>query len=395
MASKQNPPFRVEHIGSLLRPAYLLEARKKFDKREITQEQLRALEDRTIVDAVNMQREVGIKSITDGEYRRHLFFNGFFEYLEGFEAVHNPSKDIFKLYIPVVQALFAMNTKLATAMLCTGKIRWVKSGYVPQFDVLKKLVHPDEVKNIKMTVVSPDWLHMRHGEHAFKPEVYADREDYFNGISIAYQQEMQALYAAGCRNVQIDGPTLTFFCNVSVLKGMRDEGTDPDALLDAYIRLYNNSLAMRPRDMTVGVHLCRGNNAGSVHFSEGGYDAVAVKLFNDLNVDCYYLEYDTERAGTLEPLKYLPKHKSVVLGIITSKFPELEDKADLRERVFEAARIMASGTGETVNEALERISVSPQCGFASHEDGNLLTMDDMKRKLQLVKELADGIWADA
>lgn len=142
-------------------------------------------------------------------------------------------------------------------------------------------------------------LTKRSGEHSFKPEVYADREDYFNDIAVAYRKEIEALYAAGCRNVQIDGPAFTFFCNVSMLKGMRDEGTDPDALLDAYIRLYNNSLATRPQDMTVGIHLCRGNFTGSIHFSEGGYDAVAVKLFNNLNVDCYYLEYDTERAGAL------------------------------------------------------------------------------------------------
>jgi len=342
-----------------------------------------------------MQHEVGMKGLTDGEYSRRFFCEGFFEYLEGFEEVHNPPAEIFKLYVPDMRVLFANNVKLATTILCVDKIRWIKSGYVPQFESLKQFVHPDQIKNIKITMVAPEWYHIRHGEHAFKPGVYADREDFFNDLAAAYRQELDALYAAGCRNVQIDDPLYAFFCDESMLKGMRDEGTDPDALLDAYIRLHNNCLATRPRDMTVGIHLCRGNFRGSVHFSEGGYDAVAIKLFNDVNVDCYYLEYDTERAGTFEPLKHLPKHKSVVLGIITSKFPELEDKVVLKERVFEAARIMASGTGETVNEALQRTSVSPQCGFASHEDGNLLTMNDMKRKLQLVRELADGIWADA
>ncbi|KAF8552592.1 UROD/MetE-like protein [Imleria badia] len=395
MALKQTPPFRAEHIGSLLRPDYLLEARRKFDKKEITQEQLRELEDRAIVDAVNMQREVGIKGFTDGEYRRHMFYDGFFEYLEGFEDVNNPPLEIFRRYVPDIRAFTVNNVKPASTTLCTGKIKYIKSGYVPQFESLKALVQPDEVKNIKLTLAAPEWFHLRHGEHAYKPEVYADREAYFNDIAVAYRQELEVLYAAGCRNVQIDDPLLAYFCDVSMLKGLKDEGDDPDALLDAYIRLYNNCLATRPKDMTAGLHLCRGNFRHSIHFSEGGYDAIAMKLFNEVNVDCYYLEYDTPRAGTFEPLKHLPKHKSVVLGLITSKFPPLEDKALLKERVFDAARIVASGSGETVEEALQRISVSPQCGFASHSEGNLLGLDDMKKKLQLVKDLADSIWSDA
>ncbi|KAI9574173.1 UROD/MetE-like protein [Boletus coccyginus] len=372
MVPKQAPPFRAEHIGSLLRPDYLLQARKKFDRKEITQEQLRELEDQAIVGAVNMQREVGIKSFTDGEYRRHMFYDGFFEHLEGFEEVPNPPLEIFKvlchpnhpLYVPDIHAFVANKIKPPFTTLSTSKIRYVKSGYIPQFEALKKLVHPDEVKNIKLTMVAPEWFHLRHGEHAFTPGVYTDREAYFDDIAVAYRQELEVLYAAGCRNIQIDDPLLAYFCDVSMLKGLKDEGEDADALLDAYIRL-------------------------------GGYDVIAVKLFNEVNVDCYYLEYDTERAGTFEPLKHLPEHKSVVLGLITSKFPELEDKALLRERVFDAARIVASGTGETVGEALQRIGVSPQCGFASHEEGNLLTADDMKKKLQLVKKLATSIWADA
>ncbi|KAL4073167.1 hypothetical protein V8B97DRAFT_2033573 [Scleroderma yunnanense] len=392
MSFKHNPPFRAEHIGSLLRPDYLLEARKKFDQKELTYEQLRELEDKAIEEAVRMQREVGIKTLTDGEYR---FYDGFFDHLEGFEVVYDPPLDIFKLYVPDIRAFVVKNTKPANTVLCTGKIKHVKSGYLPQLEALKALVRPEEVRNIKLTLAAPEWFHLRHGEHAFRPGVYANRDEYFDDIAVAYRRELDILYAAGLRNVQIDDPLLSYFCAESMLTGMKEAGEDSDALLDRYIQLYSDCLASRPDDMTIGLHLCRGNFRHSIHFSEGGYDAIAVKLFNEINVDCYYLEYDTERAGTFEPLRHLPKHKSVVLGLVTSKFPELEDRQVLKQRVLEAASVIASGSRETVEEALQRINVSPQCGFASHEEGNLLGMDDMWKKLSLVKDLAASVWSDA
>ncbi|KAG6336769.1 hypothetical protein ID866_2338 [Astraeus odoratus] len=411
MSFKSSPPFRAEHIGSLLRPDYLLEARKEFDHKTITYEELRRLEDKAIEEAICLQREVGMKTLTDGEYRRHMFYDGFFDHLEGFEEVHDPPLEIFKLYVPDIKAFVAnsmffpithhlpshafLDTKPAGTTLCTGKIKHVKSGYLPQFEALKALVRPEEQKNIKLTLAAPEWFHLRHGEHAFKPEVYASRDEYFDDIAAAYRRELEILYAAGLRNVQIDDPLLAYFCAESMLKGMKEAGEDSDALLDRYMQLYNDCLKDRPKDMTIGLHLCRGNFRHSIHFSEGGYDAIAVKLFNEINVDCYYLEYDTERAGTFEPLRCLPRNKSVVLGLVTSKFPELEDKELLKARVLEAAGIMASGTGETEEQALQRICVSPQCGFASHEEGNLLGMGDMKKKLALVKELASSVWSDA
>jgi len=394
MAPKQTPPFRAEHVGSLLRPSYLLEARKKYDNKEVTQEQLREVEERAIAEAVNFQREIGLKGITDGEYRRRYFYEGFFENLEGIEDVHNPPLEIFRVYLPDVQAFVTNDTIPASTLLCTGKIKHVKSGYVPQFEAVKKLVHPDEVRNIKITVASPEWLDMHHGEHAFARGVYNSRDEFFKDIATAFRQELAALYAVGCRNVQIDGPLLTFFCDTAVQKGFKDHGEDIDALLDSYIRLYNDCLSERPRDLIVSFHLCRGNWR-SHHFVSGGYETIAKKLFSNLNVDSFYLEYDTPRAGTFEPLKYLSKNKSVVLGIITSKFPELEDEEQLAKRVFEAAWTIASGTGEPVQEALQRISISPQCGFASSDEGNLLTAADMKRKLEFVRDLATRIWTDA
>jgi methionine synthase II (cobalamin-independent) len=183
----------------------------------------------------------------------------------------------------------------------------------------------------------------------------------------------------------------TDFCSEKMLTGFRENNEDSTALLDAYIKLYNDCLSSRPSDLHVGVHLCRGNFVGSRHFSEGGYDAIATKLFKDLNVDTYYLEYDTERAGGFEPLKELPAHKNVILGLITSKFPELEDLEELKKKVHAAAEIVASGGG-TKAEALARIGVSPQCGFASHSHGNSLSTEDMVAKLKLVRKLADEIW---
>ncbi|KAI5820253.1 UROD/MetE-like protein [Pyronema omphalodes] len=394
-AIKLNPPFRAEHLGSLLRPDYILDARKKFDKGEVSAEELKQLEDKAIKEAVAIQKEVGLCGLTDGEYRRHMFYDGFFDHLEGFTDIAHPPREIFKMYVPDVRAFLAENTKPAATTLCTGKIKHVKSGYLPQFQELAKMVAPEEVKNIKMTLAAPEWFHLRHGEHAYDKAVYANDEEHFNDIAAAYRVELEILYNAGCRNVQIDDPLLAYFCDVSMLEAMRAEGADPDARLDAYIRLYNNCFrdrATKLPELTVGLHLCRGNFRHSMHFSEGGYEHIAVKLFNEINVDTYYLEYDTERAGTFDALKELPKNKSIVLGLITSKFPELEDINELEARVRQAAKIMASGTGETEEEALQRICVSPQCGFASHSEGNLIDAEGMKNKLKLVVDLANKIW---
>lgn len=177
-----------------------------------------------------------------------------------------------------------------------------------------------------------------------------------------------------------------------MLTGFRDAGEDSDALLDSYIKLYNDCLSGRPSDLHVGVHLCRGNFVGSRHFSEGGYDAIATKLFRDLGVDTYYLEYDTKRSGGFEPLEHLPTHKNVILGLVTSKFPKMEDLSEMKEKVYKAADIVAKGNGQSREEALKRLGVSPQCGFASHSDGNLVTHEDMVAKLKLVRKLADEIW---
>jgi len=246
-----------------------------------------------------------------------------------------------------------------------------------------------------MTLAAPNWYHLRYKEgKAYPKDVYSNDEEYFGDIAKAYQQELKILYDAGLRNAQVDDPNLAYFCSDKMIEGWKKDPANTrtiDDLFDAYIKFYNDCF-QRPSDMHLGIHLCRGNFVNSRHFSEGGYDRIARKLFTELNASTYYLEYDTSRAGGFEPLKELPKNKNVILGVITSKFPELEDKEEMKERIFKAAEFVASGSGESKEEALQRLGVSPQCGFASHEDGNLLGYEDMVKKLKLVRQIADEVW---
>ncbi|KAI0333365.1 UROD/MetE-like protein [Cubamyces sp. BRFM 1775] len=392
---KLNPPFRAEHIGSLKRPLKLLQKRKELDDGKCTAEELRVVEDEAIRTIVQMQREVGIKSITDGEFRRHMFYDGVFDNLEGMKHVKPVPPEMFMDYVPDVAAFKKLDFKGADTYICVSKLKRTKPFYVPQYEALKAFTTPEEHKNIKITMAAPEWFHLRHGEYAYPKDVYKNDDEYFADIAVAYQAEIQELYAAGCRNIQIDDPLLAYFCAESMIKGMEERGIDHEALLDTYIRAYNNCLKNRPADMNVGLHLCRGNFRNGMHFSEGGYDRIAIKLFKEINVDCYYLEYDTPRAGTFEPLKHLPENKAVVLGLISTKFPALEDVDDLVKRIHNAANIIASGEPKrSVEAALNQICISPQCGFASHSEGNLVDENAMREKLALVTRTAKAIWGD-
>ncbi|KAI5856201.1 5-methyltetrahydropteroyltriglutamate-homocysteine methyltransferase [Durotheca rogersii] len=395
--NKRQPPFRAEHLGSLLRPAALSEKRVELDNVKavdiVKNDELRAIEDKAIDDIIKLQLDLGYHAITDGEYRRHQFWGTFFPNLEGFEEIMNPEWDIFRMYVPDTAAFTESGHKPGETIVCTGKIKHVGSSYLSDWNYLKKLVPADKVRELKLTLAAPEWYHLRYKKgRAYPKEVYATDAEYFADIAAAYRTELQILYDNGCRNVTIDDPNLAYFCDEKMIAGFKADGEDADALLDSYIKLYNDCVKARPSDMHLGIHLCRGNFAYSKHFSEGGYDRIALKLFNEIAADTYFLEYDTERAGTFEPLKELPAHKNVVLGVITSKFPELEDLNEMRNRVFQAADIIAKGAGQTREEALGRICVSPQCGFASHHLGNAVTREDMIAKLKLVRELADSIW---
>jgi len=256
-------------------------------------------------------------------------------------------------------------------------------------------VAEDQAKNIKLTLISPSWYYLRYANGmAYPKDVYANDDEYFEDVAKAYRDEIKLLHDAGCRNIQIDDPNLAYFCDQRMLDGWAaDKRNDrsADQMFQDILNFYNKCFE-RPADMHIGIHLCRGNYLSGRFFSTGSYDAIATKLFKELNVDTFYLEYDNPRSGGFEPLKYLPKDKNVVLGVITSKFPELEDKQATIDRVYAAADIIATGSGQTREEALQRVSVSPQCGFASHAEGNPLTRADMIKKLQLVRSIADAIW---
>ncbi|QSZ33429.1 hypothetical protein DSL72_004997 [Monilinia vaccinii-corymbosi] len=384
----RNPPFRAEHLGSLLRPAELLAQRSAFEKNDLSREELARIENESINKVVELQKECGFRAFSDGEYRRAVFWGTFFEELDGMTEIRNPPINIFRPYVPDIAGFIEKGHKPGQSCLCTGKIKHTgKSTLIGQFEYLKTLMPKERWGDIKLTMISPSWYHLRYKDgNAFPKEVYADDEEYFADVSKAVSAELDILYEAGLRNVQFDDP------NFACWEEDKSNTKTTEEVLDAYIKCYNDSIKNHTSKMHFGVHICRGNFMGSRHFSEGGYDRIATKLFRNLDVATYYLEYDTPRAGGFEPLIYLPAHKNVILGVISSKFPELEDQEKMKARVMEAADIIAKGAGQTREEALKRLGVSPQCGFASHEEGNLLGWEDMKNKMLLVRSIADDIW---
>ncbi|KAJ6140537.1 methionine synthase vitamin-B12 independent [Penicillium chermesinum] len=379
MASKLHsaPPFRAEHMGSLLRPDKLLEVRAKIRDEGLSEEAagLPAVEKEAVADVVKLQKDAGFKAIGSGEYNRTRFWGLMWDEFEGTIRLQDADASIFRLYHPDVVSLIEKDRKVmpGDSVIAGSKLSWNPAKSTSNLHELKL-----------------------QGK-AYTPEAYANDAEYFDGVAKVYQAELDALYKAGLRNVQFDDPGMAYFCSKEFRKGWEEdkdnEGTVED-LLDAYIKLYNDSISKTPEDMHTGIHLCRGNFIGGRHFSEGSYDIIAKKLFENLNVNTFYLEYDTERAGGFEPLKYLPKNKNVVVGVISTKLRALEDKEAMKERIYKAAEFVASGSGESRAEALKRICVSPQCGFSTHESGYPLSVEDEKKKLGLVRQIADEIWGE-
>ncbi|KAJ7071098.1 hypothetical protein C8F01DRAFT_1244746 [Mycena amicta] len=409
MASLKQRP-RVEHVGSLLRPQPLLDQRTLLEQGKCTRDDLKAVEDAAVAHVVQLQRELGLETWTDGEMRRwvlllrvHLpllkllrevYYEGVFDKLEGMtDQPHRPITE-FKSYWPHVQILRAMNLTEFPSCFCSAKIKRTVPFYVDQFKALKQLVPPEDVGRLKVNMCPPTWFHQRHGsELTYDKSVYSTDDEYFNDLGIAYRAEIKELYELGCRNIQLDDPTFCFFCDDRTIKGMQAAGEDLDALLDTYIRATNLCTVDRPADLNIGIHMCRGNFRGGLHFSEGGYERIAEKLFQQLDVDTFYLEYDTERSGDFFPLRYVPTSKMVVLGIVTTKSPKLEDPDVLKARIHEAAEIIAQGVpARSKEEALNQLCISPQCGFASVWQGNPVTEEDMKAKIRLLQQVAKEVW---
>lgn len=407
MASKLHsaPPFRAEHMGSLLRPENLLEVRAKILDTGVSEDAagLPAVEKKAVGEVVKLQRDLGLKAVTSGEYNRTRFWGLMWDEFEGTVRLQDAEASMFRLYHPDVVSLIEKDRKVmpGDSVIAGSKLSHNADKSLSNLHELKLVqqsLPESEWGNIKLTMITPAWFHMRYKQgKAYTPEAYTNDADYFKDVAKVYQAELDTLYKAGLRNVQFDDPGMAYFCSKAFRQGWEEDkdniGTVED-LLDAYIQLYNDCVSKIPEDMHTGIHLCRGNFIGGRHFAEGSYDIIAKKLFENLNVNTFYLEYDTERSGGFEPLQFLPKNKNVVVGVISTKLRELEDKEAMKERIYKAAESVAAGSGETREEALKRICVSPQCGFSTHERGYPLTVEDERKKLALVRQIADEIWGE-
>ncbi|HYW04599.1 MAG TPA: 5-methyltetrahydropteroyltriglutamate--homocysteine S-methyltransferase [Gammaproteobacteria bacterium] len=366
--AKRNPPFRYEHVGSLLRPPEVLEARRRRAAGEIDASELRAVEDEAIAAAIASQEQVGLQSITDGEFRRAYFHLDFLQQLDGVSVTGgiaaNPDAKPASGFSP---------PKLSV----TGKLRHVRNIQVDDFRFLAS--HTSRTP--KVSIPSPTMVHFRGGRAAIDIEAYPDLDEFFEDLAQCYRDEIKALHDAGCRYIQLDDTNLAYLCDPKMREAAKERGDDPNELPHRYAELINAALQGRPEDLTVGVHLCRGNYR-STWFAQGGYEPVAEVLFNELNVDAYFLEYDDERSGDFAPLRFVPENKIVVLGLVSSKIPELEDSAQVVQRINEAARYVP----------LEQLCLSPQCGFSSTVEGNELTPDQQWRKLEFVVATAKKVW---
>ena len=363
------PPFRADHVGSFLRPKFLLDAREQFRTGAIDAARLRSVEDEAIRGIVAFQENLGLRGITDGEYRRTYFHIDFLTQLQGVETkggIHvkfHSAKGEVDFEPPVMQV--------------TGKVRHDKPIQRADFEFLRSVTS----RTPKVSIPSPTMLHFRGGRNAISTEAYPDLDGFYADVAAGYADELQSLGDAGCRYVQFDDTNLAYLCDEKMRDGARKRGDDPDELPRRYARLINAAIEHRPEGMTVCVHLCRGNFR-SAWAAEGGYEPVAEVLFNELAVDGYFLEYDDPRSGDFAPLRHVPKGKTVVLGLVSTKVGELESKDALKRRIDEAARFVP----------IEQLCLSPQCGFSSTVHGNDIAVESQAAKLRLVIETAREVW---
>jgi 5-methyltetrahydropteroyltriglutamate--homocysteine methyltransferase len=370
MATARSLPFRADHVGSFLRPNYLLDARGRCARGEITRDELRDVEDRAITEAVRMQEDVGLQCITDGEFRRTYFHLDFLNQLSGVKtgapAMVRKPDGREELAPPVIRVV--------------DKVRHVGAIQLADFRYLASRT----TRTPKVTIPSPTMLHFRGGRAGISREHYPDLEPFYQDVADAYGAELRSLAAAGCRYVQMDDTNLAYLCDERMREAARSRGDDPDELPHRYASFVNRVVAQKPQGMTLAVHLCRGNFK-STWAAQGGYEPVAEAVLSEMNVDAYFLEYDDQRSGDFRPLRFLPKGKCAVLGLVTTKLGVLERKDDLKRRIDQAAKYVP----------LEQLALSPQCGFASTVDGNSITMEAQTAKLRLVVATARDVWGDA
>jgi 5-methyltetrahydropteroyltriglutamate--homocysteine methyltransferase len=364
------PPFRADHVGSLLRPPALLAARERFRVGDLGAAELRGLEDDAVREAVARQESLGLMAATDGEFRRGLWHLDFLLSFTNVVAAPSPVSVRF-------HSEEGDRDRLPTALRIDGPLRRARPIVVDHFRFLKSVARVEP----KVTIPSPSVLHFRGGRRAVDAGAYPDIEAFFTDLTRAYTEEIRDLAAAGCRYLQIDEVNLAYLCDPRLRDEVSQMGEDPAELPRTYARLINAAIAGRPSDMTVCLHLCRGNFE-SAWLAEGGYEPVAETLFNEIDADGYFLEFDSPRAGDFAPLRLVPAGKRVVLGLVTTKRGQLERADDLKRRIDEASRVLP----------LEQLALSPQCGFASGERGNRLTADEQWAKLALVADVAREVW---
>jgi 5-methyltetrahydropteroyltriglutamate--homocysteine methyltransferase len=370
------PPFRADHVGSLLRPQEVLQARDDFAAGQISAGQLKEIEDAAIQKIISMQDEVGLKAVTDGELRRESWHMDFIYSLGGITKVQD---DTIKVAFHNKDKNFEWTPPSAHV---TAPVTLERTIFADAFTYLKDNASPEQTP--KLTIPSPSMVHYRGGREAIDQAIYPDLEQFWDDLAQAYADEIQRLYDLGCRYLQLDDTSMAYVNDPRQREHIAAIGGDPNHQHETYIATMNKALTGRPADMAITVHTCRGNNQ-SMWAAEGSYDFVADSLFNGLNVDGFFCEWDDERSGGFEPLRYLPKGKRVVLGVMTTKSGELESKDYLKRRVEEAAKYAS----------LDQLCLSGQCGFSSTKEGNSLTQEQQWAKLGLIVETAQEIWPDA
>ena len=365
-------PARYDHVGSFLRPKFLLEARDQAAKGGITPAQLRLVEDKAITEIVKFQQDVGLKSITDGEFRRTYFHTDFLAQLGGVEVG-----------VPFTVKRPDGSEELAPpVMKVVDKVRHAKDIQLADFNYLKSQVTGGHTA--KVTIPSPTMLHFRGGRAGISKQHYPELEpDFYQDVANAYGDELRSLAAAGCTYVQMDDTNLAYLCDEKMREAARSRGDDPNELPHRYAKFINLVVAQKPAGMLLAMHLCRGNFK-STHAASGNYEPVAEALLKEMNLDAYFMEYDDDRSGDFKPLRYLPKGKTVVLGLVTTKFGAMESKDELKRRIDEAARYAP----------MDQLALSPQCGFSSTVHGNDIAVEAQRAKLRLVIETAQEVWGE-